>query len=258
MLFYKVHNNSNNAPWIVFIHGAGGGSAAWQYQWDAFKEDFNLLAMDLRDHGKSKHIQPERKRYDFDLIATDIFSVLEHLGIEKAHFITLSFGSVLIQDLSMRKPGLVDKVIMAGGIFKGNILVKGFVHLARFLNLFLTYPQMYSLFSYILMPKERHQVSRRVYQIHAQKISSEEYLKWLGLYSTFFLTLKRFYNQKIDFPALVVMGEDDFVFLQAAKDFSTKHKNVHLEVIPKAGHICNIDNPKAFNKIARDFLVAVN
>nr|WP_246205963.1 alpha/beta hydrolase [Fulvivirga aurantia] len=253
-MHYKIHNHSPNATWIIFLHGAGGSSAAWNQQWEAFKNDYNLLAIDLRDHGQSKNIEPEKKRYSFDLIARDIILVIDHLKIERAHFITLSFGSVLIQDLSMRKPQLVDRVVMAGGIFKANWLVKGFVHLARFFNLFLSYPQMYSVFSYLLMPKKRHQLSRRVYQIHAQKITNKEYLKWLGLYSTFFMTLRRFYNQDINFPALVVMGEDDFVFLKAAKRFTDKHENVNLKVIPKAGHICNIDNPKSFNILVKEFL----
>lgn len=254
MLHYKVHKHSVDKPWIVFIHGAGGGSAAWNYQWDAFKTDFNLLAMDLRDHGGSKNIQPAKRRYSFDLIADDVLKVLDHEKIDRAHFITLSFGSVLIQDLSMRKPGMVDSVVMAGGIFKANMLVKGFIHLARFFNLFLSYPQMYRMFSKLLMPKEQHQASRRVYQLHARKISNEEYLKWLGLYSKFFLTLRRFYYQKITFPALVIMGADDFVFLKAARSFSKQHDKVRLVVLENAGHICNIDNYAKFNDVTIEFL----
>lgn len=254
MLFYKTNFIDHSAPWVVMIHGAGGSSAAWDRQWEIFKEHFNLLAMDLRDHGKSKNIKPFATKYNFEMIAKDILEVLDHAGIERAHFLTLSFGSVLIQDLSMRRPELVEKVVTAGGIFKGNIWVKSFVHFARFLNLFLTYPQMYSIFSYILMPKERHQVSRRVYQIFSQKISSKEYLRWLGLYSTFFKTLKRFYYQQISFPMLVVMGEDDYVFLKAAKDFCALHDNAVLYVIPESGHICNIDNPEVFNREVISFL----
>jgi len=254
VLHYKTHIKSKQSPWIIFIHGAGGSSGAWHRQWNYFKELGNLLAMDLRDHGQSKHIKPEKSKYDFELIANDILEVIDYLEIKRASFITLSFGSVLMQDLSMRRPNLVEKVVMAGGIFKGNIAVKSFVHFARFLNLFLSYQKMYSLFSYILMPKKRHQLSRRIYQIHSQKLSSEEYLKWLGLYSQFFLTLKRFYNQPIDFPALVVMGEDDYVFLKAAKDFSARHKNVELNVIKNAGHICNIDNEEEFNSVVDTFI----
>ncbi len=256
MLHYNIHRHEDPKQWVVFIHGAGGGSAAWNYQWDAFKLDFNLLAVDLRDHGLSKNIEPAKKRYSFDLIAEDILKVLVHEQINQAHFITLSFGSVLIQDLSMRKPGLVMSVIMAGGIFKANILVKGFIHLARFFNLFLSYPKMYRAFSKLLMPKERHQASRRVYQMHARKITNEEYLKWLGLYSKFFLTLKRFYHQKISFPALVIMGSDDYVFLKAARSFTLQHDQVQLIVLEQAGHICNIDNPEQFNEIALQFLSA--
>lgn len=254
MLHYKIHKLKDTKPWIIFIHGAGGSSAAWQKQWSAFERDFNLLAMDLRDHGSSKNIEPYKSRYDFELISNDIQKVIDEVGIKRAHFITLSFGSVLMQDLTMRRPDLVDRVVAAGGIFKGNIFIKAFVHFARFLNLFLSYPQMYSVFSYLLMPKKRHQLSRRVYQIFSQKISSEEYLRWLGLYSTFFKTLKRFYYQKIAFPMLVIMGEDDFIFLKAAKDFSSIHEMVDVMVIPKAGHICNLDNPEAFNESVYQFL----
>jgi len=255
MLHFKTHIIRKDSPWLVFIHGAGGNSGAWQRQWNAFKDYGNLLAMDLRDHGKSKNIKPEKTRYDFDLIAEDILNVIDYLQIKSASFITLSFGSVLMQDLSMRRPHLVEKVVMAGGIFKGNLAVKSFVHFARFLNLFLSYRTMYSIFSYILMPKKRHQLSRRIYQIHSQKLNSDEYLKWLGLYSKFFLTLKRFYNQPIDFPALVVMGADDYVFLKAAKDFTAKHDKVEISVIENAGHICNIDNEEEFNRIVHEFLI---
>lgn len=254
MLHFEVHRKKNNAPWIIFIHGAGGSAAAWQRQWEFFKTDFNLLALDLRDHGQSKHIKPEKNTYTFDLIAEDILEVIENLDIQKAHFITLSFGSVLMQDLSMRKPELVDKVVMAGGIFRGNWAIKTFVHLARFFNLFLSYEQMYSTFSYLLMPKERHQISRRVYQIHARKITNQEYLKWLGLYSTFFSTLKRFYYQPIPFETQVIMGEDDYIFLKAAKDFTAIHEKVSLTLLPKAGHICNIDQADAFNQKVMAFL----
>lgn len=258
MLHYEIHRHTDHKEWVVFIHGAGGSSAAWTHQWEALKPNYHVLAMDLRDHGKSKSIEPRASKYTFELIADDLIKIFDNEGIDRAHFITLSFGSVLIQDLSMRKPDLVASVILAGGVFRANVLVRGFIHLARFFNLFLSYPQMYRVFSKLLMPKDRHQLSRRVYQMHARKISNEEYLRWLGLYSTFFFTLKRFFYQKISFPSLVIMGADDYVFLGAAKKFASVHEQVALEVIPSAGHICNIDRPKEFNRICRSFLMSLS
>ncbi len=254
ILNYEVYRKSDKTPWVVFIHGAGGAIAAWKYQLKPFGEHFNVLAIDLRDHGKSKNLRPENEKYNFRLIADDILAVIQKEGIKKAHFVTLSFGSVLLQDFSMRYPQLIDRVVMAGGIFRGNIWIKSFVHLARVLNLVLTYPQMYRTFSYLLMPRERHQRSRRVYQIQSQKITKQEYLKWVGLYSEFFLLLRKFSHQNIEFKGLVIMGKEDYIFLKAAKEFSKRQRYISIHCLDKAGHICNIDRPEEFNLKAISFL----
>jgi len=235
-----TYRNVFSKEWVVFIHGAGGSTATWKYQIDAFNAYYNLLLIDLRDHGKSKDIEPEVEQYNFDLITNDIKQVLDDQKIEKAHFITLSFGSVIMQDLSIKYPSLVASAIFAGGIFKANVLIKSFVQLARFFNLFLPYKWMYSIFSYLLMPFRKHQESRKIYQKQAQKLSSNEYMKWVGLYSEFFRLLNRFYNQDINFPALAIMGKEDYIFLKSAKAFSKRHKQVLLMGINGAGHILSL------------------
>lgn len=245
-----TYRNINSKEWVVFIHGAGGSTSTWKYQVDAFRPFYNLLVIDLRDHGDSKDIEPEFDNYNFDIISQDIKSALDKHKIEKAHFITLSFGSVIMQDLSMKYPDLVASAVFAGGIFKGNTLIKTFVQLARFFNVFLPYKWMYSIFSYLLMPFGKHQKSRKIYRSQAQKLSSKEYMKWVGLYNEFFRLLKRFYNQDVEFPALTLMGEEDYIFLQSSKDFSKRQKEVLVIEIKGAGHICNIDQPKIFNELA--------
>lgn len=253
-----THHNENSKEWMVFIHGAGGSIATWKYQIDAFKPVYNLLLIDLRDHGKSKNIEPESDNYNFDLITQDIKTVLDQLQIDKAHFITLSFGSVIMQDLSIKYPTLVASAIFAGGIFKANVLIKSFVLLARFFNLFFPYTWMYSIFSYLLMPYRKHQNSRKIYQKQAKKLSSDEYMKWVGLYNEFFRLLNRFYNQKINFPAMAVMGNEDYIFLKSARKFAARHNQVLVKQITDAGHICNIDQPKIFNELALNFTLENN
>jgi pimeloyl-ACP methyl ester carboxylesterase len=246
--------NNSAKEWVVFIHGAGGSTATWKYQIAAFQDSYNLLLIDLRDHGNSKNIKPTAEDYDFDLITRDIIEVLDTYKIEKAHFITLSFGSVIMQDISIKYPHLVASAIFAGGIFKANYLIKIFVQLARFFNHFLPYRWMYSIFSYLLMPYSKHQESRRIYKRQAQKLTSAEYMKWVGLYKEFFRLLNHFFNQNINFPAMVVMGKTDYIFLKSAKAFATKHKMVSLREIKEAGHICNIDQPEIFNELALHFI----
>lgn len=254
LLHYEKHMHPSSDKWVVFLHGAGGSIKTWKYQQEALKAHFNLLLIDLRDHGLSKNVEPEAESYTFDLVVSDINKVMVEEGVEKAHFVTLSFGSVLVQAYYDHHPERMDRMVVIGGIFNANWMIKGFVHLARFFNLFLSYRSMYSIFSYLLMPKKRNQLARRVYQQQARKLGQKEYVKWLGLYSEFFLLLKTFHQQKIGKEMLILMGEDDFLFLPSARKFEKTHKEALIEIIPRAGHICNIDKPEAANAIILAFL----
>lgn len=254
MLYYETITETKHSHWIVFIHGAGGSLKTWSYQASFFKSYYNLLLLDLRDHGQSKNVMPAAKDYSFSLITEDIKKVLDQLSIKRAHFISLSFGSVLIQDFSLKHPSYVGKMIMAGGIFKGTLAIRSFVSLARIFNSFLSYSTMYKTFSYLLMPRRSNQKARRVYQLQARKLTQKEYLKWVGLYGEFFKLLNKFYNQVIKQPTLIIMGSTDYVFLKDASAFARTQGNVSLISIEGAGHICNIDESQLFNTIAMDFL----
>lgn len=256
MLNYETHVKCKNTEWVVFIHGAGGSIKTWKYQIDYFKDHFNLLILDLRDHGESKDLQPAKKAYTFSLISADIKAVLDNLKIDEAHFLSLSMGSVLIQDFYLRYPSTVKKIIIAGGVFKGNLVIKLFVKLARTLNLILRYKTMYSLFSYLLMPRKRNRLAREIYQTQAAKLTQKEYLKWVGLYNEFFQLLDQFFNQNIRIPMLIIMGSDDFVFLNAAQQFSKKNALSELIVMAEAGHVVNIEAAQKFNEHSVTFLRA--
>lgn len=255
MLNYETYLKSENSDWVVFLHGAGGSIKTWKYQIEDFKAYFNLLLLDLRDHGKSKNITPGAEDYSFGLITEDINVVLENEKVEKAHFVTLSFGSVLMQDFTDRYPDKVDSIVFSGAIFKGNFAIRTFVHLARFFNLFLSYKTMYTMFSYLLMPRKRNQLARRIYQRQARKLTQKEYMKWVGLYREFFSLLDKFYSGTFKVNSLVIMGEDDFVFLNAARAFAARHSGVGISVLENAGHICNIDQWELFNRKAVRFIL---
>ena len=254
LLNYETKVLNESAEWVIFIHGAGGSIKTWTRQVADFETHYNLLFIDLRDHDESKNMEPAYQKYNFQIVSSDIKAVLDKLSIEQAHFITLSFGSVLLQDFASRYPEMIEKVVFVGGIFNGGIFVRGFVYLARFLNTFLPYPLMYRIFSYILMPRKRNQFARRLYQTQALKITQREYMKWLGLYREFFQLLSNFSQQALSFPSLIIMGSMDFVFLKSAHAFAKKQTSTILQEIPGAGHIANIEEANTFNKISLEFL----
>ncbi|MGB1073941.1 MAG: alpha/beta fold hydrolase, partial [Flavobacteriales bacterium] len=129
LLYHEVVDEAgSDAPWLVFVHGAGGSIRTWKYQIEAFQPHYRLLLIDLRDHGFSKDILPEFPEYDFDIVSEDILAVVDHLGIERAHFVSLSIGSVILQKIDIERPDLIDRMVMAGAIFDGSRLMHWFVH----------------------------------------------------------------------------------------------------------------------------------
>lgn len=254
MLHYEIHRQENAKEWLVFIHGAGGAIETWNYQIQAFAPHFNLLLLDLRDHGKSKNIAPHFDSYDFDVVTSDVLEVINNLGIKKAHFMSLSLGSVILQRIAIQRPDLVDRMVMAGGIFKASLKMHFFVHSAKALNYILPYRSLYSIFSWIVLPRKNHSFSRRVFKRQFQKLTRDEYLKWVGLYKHFFRSLREYFYKPVEKLSLVVMGDQDHVFLGAAQKFAQVHKNVDLTVLEKCGHICNIENHLIFNERALAFL----
>jgi pimeloyl-ACP methyl ester carboxylesterase len=59
----------------------------------------------------------------------------------------------------------------------------------------------------------------------------------------------------LDRPTLVLVGEEDTVTpLEAAEDMQRRLPHARLAVIPKAGHLSNLEDPDAFNAELRSFL----
>ncbi len=252
MLNYKTYIQDKELPWVVFVHGAGGNVQTWRRQINEFREHFNLLTIELRDHGDSA--LPSHHKYSFDIIIEDLKEVLDHEGITKAHFVTFSFGSVFTLYFSLKYPGYVDKIVNAGGVFWISAPLRIITYIVRFLSPFLPYRLIYQVFSYILMPYARHQASRRVYWLQAKKIKQDAYLRWLGMQHEFFKVLRKFKKQHFHFPILIVMGSEDYTFLNAARAFADRTASASLSLIPMTSHTCHMERPDLFNSLAIDFL----
>ncbi|MEI8033458.1 MAG: alpha/beta hydrolase [Chlorobiaceae bacterium] len=257
MLHYKTYEHDDPcAPWVVFVHGAGGSSSIWFLQIKEFIRHFNVLLVDLRGHGKSKNngIAKEARNYDFKDITLDIIEVLDTLNIQQAHFIGISLGTILIRNLSEIAPGRVRSMVMGGAIIRLNVRAKVLVTLGNLFKRFVPYMWLYSFFAWIIMPSERHKKSRLLFVNEAKKVAQKEFMRWFSL--TYELTpLLRYFEEKdTGIPTLYLMGEEDHMFLPAVRLIIERHTNSWLEVIVNSGHVCNVDQPGEFNARAILFL----
>ena len=157
MLNYKVYKKSESAEWMVFVHGAGGSTNTWLRQIVFFRQHFNCLLFDLRDHGQSKFsFENSPEKYNFDLITKDIIQLVDHLEIKEAHFIAVSLGSLFVRKIEENRPDLIQSIVFAGGVFKLSWKMKFLIKAGRFLSKFTPFNLLYQVYAFILLPIENH------------------------------------------------------------------------------------------------------
>ncbi len=94
----------NSCQDLVMIHGLATNMAFWYYPHAAnFSKYYRVTLYDLRGHGRS---HGNCSGYTPRNMSSDLQYLLDHLGIERAHFIAHSFGGVIALDLACRNPGL--------------------------------------------------------------------------------------------------------------------------------------------------------
>jgi pimeloyl-ACP methyl ester carboxylesterase len=261
MLHYKTYELlDSGAPWVVFVHGAGGSSSIWFLQIRAFIRHFNVLLVDLRGHGESSNVGTHKgdHHYNFEDITRDIIEVLDTLKIEKAHFVGISLGTILIRNLSEIASERVSSMIMGGAIIRLNVRAKMLVAIGNQFKRVVPCMWLYRFFAWIIMPRERHKKSRLLFVNEAKKVAQKEFMRWFRL--TYELTpLLKYFNEKdTGIPTLYLMGDEDHMFLPAVRYIVTRHTNSWLEVIENSGHVCNVDQSREFNARAINFLKRMN
>ncbi len=93
---------------VIILHGLFGMLDNWQSFSKKLAEDFQVIAVDQRDHGKSPHT----KEFNYEILAIDLNSFLEWQNISKAHFLGHSMGGKTLLQFSKNFPDLIKKMIV--------------------------------------------------------------------------------------------------------------------------------------------------
>ena len=259
MLYYKTFVKSDSHDWVVFIHGAGGSSSIWFKQIRAYQEHFNVLLVDLRGHGKSKEMSTMKayykEKYTFKTVSRDVLEVLRNKNIEKAHFVGVSLGTIIIRSIAEMKPKIVKSAVMCGAITRLDVRSRVLVWLGHTFKKIVPFMWLYKLFAWVIMPKKNHQESRSMFISDAKNLAKKEFLKWFRLTYDVNPLLRYFKEKEMQNPTLYVMGSEDHMFLPPVKKMVENFKRSELKVIEGCGHVCNIEEPELFNKISIEYLL---
>ena len=255
MIYHRKFNHQKSKVWVVFVHGAGGSNGVWFRQLKEFKKNFNVLLVDLRGHGKSKPKSSDQDTdYSFDEIALDVIHIMDHLEIQKAHFVGISLGCIIIRAIDKLAPGRAESIILGGAIIQFNKTIKVLISMAKILNSVLPYMWLYKLNALILMPYRRHRDSRNVFIKEAIKLGEKEFRRWMKLTREIKSNLNEFLHREPSAPVLYLMGDGDHMFLPMVTNLVKNQVNAKLEVIKNSGHCCNLDQATLFNEISIHFI----
>ncbi len=260
MLHYKKFEHPlKDRPWVTFIHGAGGSSSIWFKQIREFKDAFNVLLIDLRGHGDSKdHLQDTHfPTYTFEDVSQDVIEVLDHIKIEKSHFVGISLGTIIIREIADMQPERVESMVLGGAILKLNFRSQILMRLGVIFKSVVPYILLYKLFAWIIMPRKKHKESRSLFVREARKLYQKEFIRWFRLAAEINSLLSSHRAMQGPQPTLYVMGDEDHMFLPAIQKLLEKnpqHTQLQLAVIPECGHVVNVEKPHDFNRVCLNFL----
>ncbi len=257
MLYHKTFLHKESQAWVVFIHGAGGSNVVWFRQLRDFKKHFNVLLVDLRGHGKSKKEYTQEEIYKFDEIALDVVRTMDHLKIGKAHFVGISLGCIVIRAMDKLAPGRAESIILGGAIIQFNSRMNALVSTAKLLQSIIPYMWLYKINAWILIPYKKDIDSRKLFIREAIRLGEREFKKWLCMSTEIKDSLQEYIIKEASAPVLYLMGDRDHMFLPMVSNLVKKHFNSKLEVISNSGHVCNIDQPDAFNERSILFIKSI-
>lgn len=239
---------------LVFLHGIGGGHAAWDRQVKFFEaQGYATLAWDAPGYGGTPPVEP----YSFPNVARALETAIDAFTRESVIVVGHSMGGMIAQEAYALYPQKFSGIALTftSPAFAGTTsdFTQQFID-ARIKPLDLG--RTMSDIAANLMKTMQGQASDPYgLMLAAQVMASvppDTYRKAVSMLTTFD---RRALLPEIRVPALVVAGSDDVVAPPKMMErMAQKIPGAEYVCLPGCGHLGPMDQPDAFNTALLDFL----
>lgn len=107
-LNYKISSSLPNKPYVILIHGLFGDADNLAGIRRHLESEFNMISVDLPNHGDSPHCQ----NFSIDLCVNSILEILKQEGIESAIWLGHSLGGKVAMTAALRHPEYCSTLIV--------------------------------------------------------------------------------------------------------------------------------------------------
>jgi len=93
---------------LVLLHGLFGSADNWGSIAKHFSQQYQVISVDLRNHGRSPHSDTQT----YPDMADDLLAVLDTLGLSQVHLLGHSLGGKVAMQFATQYPDRVNKLIV--------------------------------------------------------------------------------------------------------------------------------------------------
>jgi len=261
-IHYSILRKSDE--FVVLIHGLGGNLSAWKKVIPLLiKNNFSVIAIDLRGHGKSSN-SDKYSDYAFDKFAKDIKKVIDNEKVKKINLIGHCFGGIVSINFAYLYKKYLNSLILVSSTYKKTRMedkVLLFIEKRRgFINKFI-----YNLLKYDKLAKKKTYVDYSKMKEWLKKRDINFFRVYFDIRGTslkcYYFCLRRissfnFTNiiMKIKVPTLIIHGRKDKIFYpKAAIEMHKKIKKSKLYFL-NTGHFPIFNSPKKLSRIITYFI----
>jgi len=241
-------------PPVLFLHAFPLESLMWEEQAKALEAHHRLILLDDRGFG---HSPPGDGLLTMERIADDAVALLDHLGVSKAALVGLSMGGYAAFAMVRRHLDRISALVLADTRAEpdspeGRKSRSELSERVRFQGSSAAADQFLPKLLGETSHKERAPLVSRVREmiLRASPQGIRDALAGLASRADSNPTLRQ-----IRVPTLLVCGAEDLITPPA--DSERMRQGIHestLAIVPRAGHLSNMENPSAFNEALGEFL----
>lgn len=228
---------------VVFVHGSTLTKQSWQPQIQGLQGEARLLSCDLPGHGAHAG-QP----FTMDAAVAQLKHQIERVFDLPVVLVGISLGGHVATLFSNRYPDYIIGLVLSGASMNFNGLLG----------------QWTRLVGRIMLRMDEERLRRAAETSMRKKWPADTVQAQIaaGLFphgaAQAFLELSKFdFCQLIGgvhAPVLILNGEFDRPNRKGEAAFAANAPHARVQVVPKAGHACNLEQPEAYTEILRCFI----
>jgi len=250
---------------IIFLHEFAADHTNWEPQMRYFSRGHRCIAYSARGYAPSE-VPTLAEVYSFRHFYNDALAVLDHLEIEKAHFVGLSMGSYSSLQVSLHAPKHMLSMTLAG-VGSGSSLENldawrkqcrdnadqfeaiGSAEVAKVTR------EAPSRIPFLVKDPRGHADFYAALARHDSKGSANTMRGFqAGRPSIYTLTDA---IRKVTTPALIICGDEDDPCIEPSLFLKQHLPAAGLTFFPKSGHVLNLEEPALFNETVERFIALV-